>query len=220
MKQMGIVLAVIAAVAMGLEAPVSAQTAQAGPVRIEMTAGTKARYRVGERLVGVSVTNDAVGSTEAVTGAIVLKADGSIDSTQSKIVVDMKSLSSDQAMRDMFLQMSVLQTSKFPTLEFVPTKAVGLPSPLPVGTKMPNSTIVIPTPVGFQLTGNMTLHGVTKEVTWSIVATMGPEAIAGRGTAKITFAAFNMTKPVVPVLASAEDDINLELEFRAKRAAQ
>jgi hypothetical protein len=66
----------------------------------------------------------------------------------------------------------------------------------------------------------MTLHGVTKEVTWSIVATMGPEAIAGRGTAKITFAAFNMTKPVVPVLASAEDDISLELEFRAKRVAQ
>jgi polyisoprenoid-binding protein YceI len=219
-KQTGIVSAMIVAVATGAETQVGAQAAQAGPLRIEMTAGTKARYRVGEKLVGLNVTNDAVGSTEAVTGAIVLKADGSIDSTQSKIVVDMKSLSSDQTMRDMFLQMSVLQTSKFPTLEFVPTKAVGLPNPLPVGTKMPNSTIVLPTPVGFQLTGNMTLHGVTKEVTWSIVATMGPEAIAGRGTAKITFAAFNMTKPVVPVLASAEDDISLELEFRAKRVAQ
>lgn len=194
-----------------------AQAQSTGTVRLDLGQGTKARYKVGERLVGVDVSNDAVGGTEAVTGAIVFKSDGSIDASQSKIVVDMKTLSSDQTLRDMFLQMSVLQTSKFPTLEFVPTKAVGLPYPLPMGTKMPNAPIVMPQAVAFKLTGNMTYHGVTKEVTWSVVATVNAETAAGRATTTITFAQFNLTKPVVPILASAEDNINLEIEFRAKR---
>ena len=135
-------------------------------------------------------------------------------------MVSLKSLSSDETLRDMYLQMSVLQTAKFPTLEFVPTGITGLPWPLPNGTKMANSPMILPTPAGFQLTGNLTLHGQTKPVTWSVITTIDPTAINGRGTAKITFADFGMTKPQVPVLASAEDTIQLELDFRAKRIAQ
>ena len=205
----------LALVALGMAGAASAQS-----VRIELTQGTKARYRVAERLVGINFSNEAVGDTTAVTGAIVLKADGSVDAAQSKITIDMKSLSSDQTLRDMFLQMSVLQTAKFPTLEFVPTGITGLPWPLPNGTKMANSPMILPTPAGFQLTGNLTLHGQTKPVTWSVITTIDPNAINGRGTAKITFADFGMTKPQVPVLASAEDTIQLELDFRAKRIAQ
>lgn len=207
-------------VALALVALGMAGTASAQGVRIELTQGTKARYHVSERLVGIDFSNDAVGDTAAVTGAIVLKADGSVDAAQSKIIVDMKSLSSDQTLRDMYLQMSVLQTAKFPTLEFVPTGITGLPWPLPNGTKMANSPMVIPTPAGFQLTGNMTLHGQTRRVTWNVITTIDPNAVNGRGTAKITFADFGMTKPQVPVLASAEDTIQLELDFRAKRIAQ
>jgi polyisoprenoid-binding protein YceI len=194
--------------------------AQGGDTRIELQQGTKARYRVGERLVGIDFNNDAVGETTNVTGAIVLKADGSVDSAQSKVVVDMKSLASDQALRDMFLQLQVLQTSKFPTLEFVPTKITGLPWPLPVGNKVPNSTIVMPVPAGFQIAGNLTLRGVTRPVTWSVASTIDQNTVSGRGTATITFADFGITKPVVPVLASVEDSIKLELEFRAKRTGQ
>jgi polyisoprenoid-binding protein YceI len=194
--------------------------AQSGAgAKIELGEGTKARYVVAERLVGVDFGSDAVGTTEGITGTIVLKADGTIDASQSKITIDMKSFKSDQGLRDMFLQMSILETAKFPTLEFVPTKAVGIPFPLPQGTPIPNSPIVMPQAAGFDLVGDMTLHGVTKEVTWRVVSTISADEVSGRATTTVTFDTFGITKPAVPLLASVEDDIRLELEFRGKRSA-
>src|SRR5262245_47988755 len=73
------------------------------PHRMEITQGTKARYRVTEQLIGISFPSDAVGTTEAVTGAIVVNPDGSI-AAGSKLTVDLKTLTSDQSMRDGYIQ--------------------------------------------------------------------------------------------------------------------
>jgi hypothetical protein len=48
------------------------------PQKLEITAGTKARYKVTEQLAGISFPSDAVGTTEAITGSIVINPDGSI----------------------------------------------------------------------------------------------------------------------------------------------
>ena len=178
------------------------------PHKLEITQGTTARYKVREQLAGISFPSDAVGTTSGVTGAIVVKPDGSIDAAQSKLTVDLKTLASDQQMRDGYIQNRTLETAKFPTMEFVPKKAVGLPSPLPAGMQAQ---------VGFQLIGDMTLHGVTKEATWNVVAVLGAEAVGGRATTTIDFATFNLTKPTLARLLSVDDKIELEIEFRCKR---
>jgi polyisoprenoid-binding protein YceI len=178
------------------------------PHKLEITTGTRARYKVREQLAGISFPSDAVGTTEAVTGAIVVKPDGSIDSAQSKLTVDLKTLTSDQQMRDGYVQNRTLETGKFPTMEFVPKRAVGLPAPLPAGMQAQ---------AGFQLIGDMTLHGVTKEATWNVVATFGNEVVGGRATTTLDFASYNMTKPTLARLMSVDDKIELEIEFRCKR---
>jgi polyisoprenoid-binding protein YceI len=178
------------------------------PAKIDIAEGTKARYKVREQLAGINFPSDAVGTTEAVTGTIVVNPDGSIDATKSKLTVDLKTLTSDQQMRDGFVQNRTLETEKFPTLEFVPRRAVGLPNPLPSG---------MGAQAGFQLIGDMTLHGVTKEVTWNVVATFGNEQVAGRATLTTDFATFNITKPSLARLMSVDDKIELEIEFRCKR---
>ena len=73
--------------------------------------------------------------------------------------------------------------------------------------------------VGFQLIVDMTLHGVTKETTWNVVAVMANPTVNGRATSTIDFAQFNMTKPSLARLVSVEDKINLEIEFRCTRTA-
>jgi polyisoprenoid-binding protein YceI len=93
-------------------------------------------------------------------------------------------------------------------MEFVPKRAVGLPAPLPAGAQAQ---------AGFQLIGDVTLHGVTKEVTWNVVATFGNELVGGRATTTIDYATFNLTKPSLARLVSVEDKIELEIEFRCKR---
>ena len=173
-------------------------------------AEAKARYKVREQLAGISFPSDAVGTTESVTGVIVLNPDGSVDAAQSKLTVDLRTLKSDQDMRDGFIQSRTLETDKYPTLVFVPKKVVGLPPPLPSSRGAQ---------AGFQLVGDMTLHGVTKEVTWNVVATFGNDQVAGRATTQLQFATFNITKPSLARLMSVEDKIDLEVEFKAKRTA-
>jgi polyisoprenoid-binding protein YceI len=174
------------------------------PARLEITEGTKARYKVREQLAGINFPSDAVGTTESVTGTIVVNPDGSIDAARSKLTLDLKTLKSDQQMRDGFIQSRTLETEKFPTIEFVPRRAVGLPVPLPAG----------------MLIGDLTLHGVTKEATWNVVATFGNDQVAGRATTTLQFGTFNMTKPTLARLMSVEDKIELEIEFRCKRATE
>lgn len=193
----------------GRGAPPAAPAGPPAPFKIDLVEGSKGRYVVAEQLVGVSFGNEAVGTTEAVTGSIAIRADNSIDSTQSKITVDLRTLNSDQQFRDGYIQRNTLETEKFPLMEFVARRAVRLPSPFPSAPR--------PTPIGFQLVGDMTLHGVTNEATWNVVATATNEAVSGRATTTITFATFKMTKPSVSLILSVEDSIKLEVEFRGKR---
>ena len=179
------------------------------PARLDIAEGTKARYKVREQLAGISFPSDAVGTTESVTGMVVLNPDGSIDAAHSKLTVDLRTLKSDQQMRDGYIQNRTLETEKFPTLEFVPRRAVGLPVPLPSG---------MGAQAGFQLVGDMTLHGVTKEVTWNVVSTFGNDQVAGRATTTLLFPTFNLTKPSLARLLSVDDKIELEIEFRCKRS--
>jgi polyisoprenoid-binding protein YceI len=179
------------------------------PQKLEIAEGTKARYKVREQLAGISFPSEAVGTTESVTGMLVLNPDGSIDPAKSKLTVDLRTLKSDQQMRDGYIQRNTLETEKYPNIEFVPKKATGLPSPLPAG---------MGAQAGFQLLGDMTLHGVTKEATWNVVATFGNDQVAGRATTTLQFATFNLTKPSLARLMSVDDKIDLEIEFRCKRS--
>jgi polyisoprenoid-binding protein YceI len=178
------------------------------PQKLEITQGTTARYRVTEQLAGVSFPNDAVGTTQTVTGALIVNPDGTFGAG-SKISVDLRTITSDQGMRDNYVRTRTLETEKFPMMDVVPKKAIGLPVPLPSGNQAQ---------VGFQLVTDVTLHGVTKEVTWNVVAVLGAAQVGGRATATVDFATFNMTKPSLARLMSVDDKIGLEIEFRCTRA--
>jgi hypothetical protein len=180
------------------------------PHKLEIAAGTKARYRVTEQLAGINFPSDAVGTTESITGAIIVNPDGSF-AAGSKITVDLKTLTSDQSMRDNYIQTRTLETGKFPSLDVVPKRAVGLAAPLPAGNQAQ---------AGFQLITDTTLHGVTREITWNVIATLRPDGVAGRATTTVDFAMFNMTKPSLARLLSVDDKIHLEIEFRCTRTVQ
>ena len=176
------------------------------PHRLDIAPGSKARYKVREQLAGIDFPSDAVGGTEAISGFLILRPDGSFD-PQSKLTVDLKTLASDQSMRDGYLQRNTLETEKFPTMDLIPKRATGLATPLPSTGQ-----------AGFRLVSDVTLHGVTKEVTWTVVSTFGNDSIAGRATTTTDFATFNMTKPSLARLLSVDDKIDLEVEFRFKRS--
>lgn len=174
-----------------------------GPVRLVVAPdGNEARYTVTEQLARLSFPSDAVGTTRAITGQIVLHNDGKIVSGESKFVVDLTGLTSDSNRRDGFVQRETLSTAQFPTAEFVPSDAPGLPSPLPTSGE-----------VTFQLVGDMTVRGTTTPTTWDVTATVNGQEITGSATTRFTFADFGLTIPQVMSVLSIEDDIRLEYDF-------
>ena len=175
------------------------------PLTLTLTDGTSASYRVREQLAGINFPSDAVGNSNAVTGVVVFNKDGSIDAAQSKLTFDLSTLKSDQSMRDGFIQRRTLETDKFPTVTFVPKKIDGIPNPLN------NQT-------GFQLSGDMTVHGTTSPVTWQGIATVDNNGgmVAGRATTEFKFETFGLTPPSVARVMSVDDKIDLEVIFRFK----
>ncbi len=169
---------------------------------------SEARYRVREQLANVSLPSDAIGRTQAITGQIVGKTDGSIDPTQSKFVVDLRTLASDRSQRDNFLRQAVLETSQFPNATFVPTKTEGLPLTIPPASD-----------VSFKLIGDLTIRNVTKQITWDVSCKPSNNQGTCNATTGFKFGYFNLTQPRVPVVLSVEDNIKLEVDVNLQRAS-
>ena len=167
---------------------------------------SKATVRVREQLVGVNLPSDAVLVATGATGTFLLKDDGTF-SSDSKITFDLTTLASDQRDRDNFVKMDTLQTRQFPKAEFVPTKTSGLTLPMPASGEFT-----------FKLTGQITIHGKTKEVTFDVVAKRSGGDLTATATAAPTwkFGDFGMTAPSVPFrVVSVVDEIRVVVDLVA-----
>ena len=65
----------------------------------------------------------------------------------------------------------------------------------------------------FELVGDMTVHGVTKQVVWNVTASLVGDSLTGTASTEFTFEDFGMTVPSVMVVLSVEDKIRLEYDF-------
>jgi polyisoprenoid-binding protein YceI len=195
-------------------APASTATATASATSVPtVTTGiwtisdtSKATVRVREQLVGVNLPSDAVLVATGATGTFVLKDDGTF-SSDSKISFDLTTLASDQRDRDNFVKMDTLQTRQFPKAEFVPTKTSGLVLPMPASGEFT-----------FKLTGQITIHGKTKEVTFDVVAKRSGNDLTATATGAPTwkFADFGMSAPSVPFrVVSVVDEIRVVVDLVA-----
>jgi polyisoprenoid-binding protein YceI len=182
----------------------TATTASAGAWTV--TDKSKATIRVREQLVGVSLPSDAVLTTTGAKGSFALTADGTFTSG-SKITFDLSTLTSDERDRDNFIKRDTLQVSQFPTADFVPTKTSGLTVPLPT-----SGTFT------FTLTGNMTIKGNTKEVTFHVTAKRDGSDLTATATASPSwkFGDFGMMAPSVPFkVLSVTDEIRAAIDIVA-----
>lgn len=142
--------------------------------------GTQARYKVDDTVMGQ--TQEVVGTTPDVSGAMTI-----VDNTVAavKIVVNMQTVSCkcqhDSKYHDM------LDTDVYPTSMFELTKPIALPALPPEGQ-------VINAPV----TGNFTIHGVTRQVDFTVAALRQAGRIAVNGSIPIRFEDYNIENPSGP----------------------
>ncbi len=167
--------------------------------------GNEARYRVREQLMHHDLPNDAVGRTTGISGTVAIAPNGTVDTAASKITIDVTSLKSDQERRDGYVSHRTLETAQYPTVTFVPTSVTGVKLPLSGSEQR------------FDVSGNLTVHGVTKPTVWHVTAKGSANDVAGTGWTTFTFADVQLAQPSVPILLSVADTIRLEYDFHLVR---
>ena len=174
-----------------------------------VTSASKATVKVREQLAGVSFPSDAVLTATGAVGTFALKPDATF-SADSKITFDLNSLSSDERQRDQFIKMDTLEVRRFPTATLVPTRVDGLALPL-----ASSGTFT------FKLTGKLTIKGVSKDVTFDVVAKRDGANLTATATLAPTvkFGDFGMQPPSTFRVLSIVDEIRLVVDLVATGSA-
>ncbi|MDQ1423242.1 MAG: hypothetical protein QOD72_740 [Acidimicrobiaceae bacterium] len=153
--------------------------------------GTEVGYRIKETLFGQST--EAVGRTTKVTGQLTAAA---TTISAASFSVDLTTVSSDQSQRDGQFQGRIMDTSKFPTATFT------LTSPIDIGS--------IPTDqqkISVKATGDLTLHGVTKSVTFDLIACPTGQNIDAAGSTNLVFADYGIPNPSAGPAQTADNGL-------------
>jgi polyisoprenoid-binding protein YceI len=173
-----------------------------GALRVTVAPGSSATVRVRELLAANTIQTDAVLTTNSVSGTATLLADGGF-SSDSKIVVDVRTLKSDEALRDKWVELFGLQWATWPSADFTPTTA-GLPRPVPANGEW-----------SFVLVGRLHIRDVTRETSWQVTATRRGDSLVAIATTVVHWADFGVPKPQAAVtqVVSVTDDIRIELKL-------
>jgi polyisoprenoid-binding protein YceI len=157
--------------------------------------GSQAGYRVGETLAGQG--NTAVGRTTAITGAMTIAKSVVTTATFS---VDLTKVASDQSRRDAQFQGRIMDTAKYPTATFRLTKPIDL-----------GATVDSTGPVPVSTTGDLTLHGTTRNVTVPLTAQRNNAGIQLSGQIPVTFAEYGIPNPSIGSFVTTDDHGQAEI---------
>jgi YceI-like domain. len=135
-------------------------------------------YRIKETIAGLP--DDAVGRSSVATGTLTIASGRATAATFS---VEVATIKSDSGLRDSRLP-GLMGTATFPTATFKLTSPIGL------GTVPADGVTAT-----FTATGDLTLHGTTKSVTFPLEAKVTSGRIGVLGNIKVTFADYGVANP-------------------------
>lgn len=178
--------------------PVKPATDLAGTWKVVAGSGqeaTVAGYRVEEKFAAGVAKTTATGRTPDVTGSVTV-ADTKV--TAAELTVNMTTLQSDKSQRDNQIRNRGLETNKFPTATFVLSEPVQLPQIAP--GQVFQSTV----------TGNLTLHGVTKKVSVPLQAKESRANFVVQGSLPVVLADYSIEPPSIGGFVSVDPNGSLE----------
>jgi polyisoprenoid-binding protein YceI len=152
------------------------------------------QYRVTEVLFGQDA--EATGAADGVTGTVEI-AGTVVESVD--IEVDMTTFESPEAQRDGQFQGRIMETADFPTATFTLTEPLDLGAVPADGER-----------ITVEATGDLTMHGVTREVTFELTAALNGSTFAAEAAIPITFSDYDIDDPSGGP-ASVGDDGTLEV---------
>jgi polyisoprenoid-binding protein YceI len=166
---------------------------------------SQVRFIIDETLLGNPKT--VVGVTDQVAGEILVDFANPANSQLGAIRINVRTLETDNEIRTRALRGQILQADEdaFEFATFVPTQLVGLPQQVTMGTTF-----------SFEIHGQLTVHGVTRNVTFTATLTPISETrLTGTAQTTVQYTDFNISIPNAPGVANVSDDVRLEIDFTA-----
>lgn len=166
----------------------------------------KASFAVDEILNNAPFT--AVGITDEVAGDVIIDWSSPSDSQLGTIVVNARTLETDNPFRDRAIRNSVLESGQdeYEFITFAPTELRGLPAQIAVGET-----------VDFEVVGDLTIREITLSTVWAASVTLtSMEQVSGSASTEVLRSDYDLQIPSVPRVAGVDDDVLLTIEFTAQ----
>ncbi len=161
-------------------------------------------YRIRERVGPVSEPSDSVGRSRGVEGTFTIAGS---QLTELEFTVDMAALRSDSSRRDEIVRDNSLETGRFPMARFT------LDDPVDGDARRGRV-------VERRVSGKLTLHGVTRNVSFDVQARWNGPTIQAAGSTRIELGDFGIeTGGLAGFSVAGTGTIEFELTFAPRGAA-
>jgi polyisoprenoid-binding protein YceI len=175
---------------LALGSPTSATAAGATQGAWKVSAGSQVGYRVKEQFINQPAPTEAVARTSSVSGGLQISGSGaSLQATHIHFSADLASLQSQDKyatyqvyQRDFFIRTIYLQTDQFPMAVFDADSFA-----IPTG--------IVSGPVSMQVAGRLSVHGVTKPVTFTFQAQLSGSDVEVAGSMTVDMRDFGIEPP-------------------------
>ena len=168
-------------------------------ITFQVGEGSEATFSVTEQLASVSLPNDAVVRTNALSGHVRL------DGQESVIEIDLLQLSSDSSYRDRYIRERMF--ANHPTGTFTVQGLDELPDGFTDGDM-----------VSAQVDGELTVRGITTPLTFDIEARDDGDVVRILGRTTFSWDQLQIPKPTANAVVSLEDEVGVEVLLAARSA--
>lgn len=184
-----------------------------GTWNVEQNDVTTAGFRIDETFVGGLDSHTAVGRTDVVTGSITVAG---TEVTEGSFTADLTALEFTDdppglnvANRKRAMENGSLEINQFPEATFT------LTAPIDLGEVPAEGT-----PISAEATGELTLHGVTKEITFTVDAQLidGKIEVVSQDPVEVVLADYEIDAPTFGPVADASDTGFFEFQIQFTKA--
>ncbi len=168
-------------------------------ITFQVGEGSEATFTVTEQLASLSLPNDAVVRTNALSGHV------SLDGQESLIEIDLLQLSSDSSYRDRYIRSRMF--ANHPTGTFKVQGLDELPSGFADGDM-----------VSAQVDGELTVRGITTPLTFEVEARDDGDVVFIIGRTTFSWDQLQIPKPTANSVVSLEDEVGVEVLLAARPA--
>lgn len=185
--------------------PTGAAPSSSAVVYKIVPSSSKVSYQVDEVFLDQgNRLNTAIGVTQGISGTITIDPNQPQNSSLSAFSVDVSQFTSDSSRRDNAIRGRFLESARYPTVTFVPSRITGLPAAIQDGVEYQ-----------LQVSGDLTIRDTTRPATFDVTVKLSGATLSGQATTQILMSDFGFGPISLFNMLKTNDEVKVTFDFVA-----